>query len=71
MKSHDGERKSRATHRSKVIRPASTTACKKNKRHGCIAAIQVICDPPRALSLRFQLIEGTESVKMAWFFDLD
>ena len=38
-----------------------------NKRHGYIATIQVKCDPSRAQSLHFQLIEDTESVKMAWF----
>ena len=63
VKSHNGERRSRAPCGSKVTRLVSRTAHKiiTDKIYGYIAAIRVKDNPSSAQSLRFQLIEDMDS----------
>ena len=55
-----------------IVGPRSSDLQLANsKRHGYIATIRVKCDPSKAQSLGFQLIEGTVRVKQLGLFKLD
>ena len=63
----EGERRSRAHHRSKVVRLVVSTTAYKQQKSQLYHCHMSEYDPLRTLSLHFQLTEGTESIKMAWF----